>query len=131
VILGRVLEGVERCNIQRLWQMRGGAGNAVDSIDFSHILSTHIGNDLVLRLDVADPNGLGNLREQVDDRSTTQQESRGAHGLLETGRPAEKNAHLHTLPKPRLDSAVELAQIHEEELLGKAEVLVQEPITEE
>jgi hypothetical protein len=111
--------------------MRGCAGNTIDSIDFRGIRSTHIGNDLVLSLGVADPNGLGNLREQVDDRGATQQEGRGAHRLLEAGQAVEKNTHFHTLPKARLDSAVKLAQIHEEKLIGKAEVFVQEPITEE
>jgi hypothetical protein len=107
------------------------AGNTIDSIDFRGIRPTHIGNDLILSLGMADPNGLGNLREQVDDWGATQQEGRGAHRLLEAGQAVEKNAHVHTLPKARLDSAVEFAQIHEEKLIGKAEVFVQEPITEE
>ncbi len=98
LVVGGVPQGVKRLHLQRFRQVWRRAGNTLNGIDFGGALTALIRDDPVLGLGMTDPNRLGDLLEQVDNRCASQTKSRRANRLLEPGWPVQIEQHIDPIP---------------------------------
>ena len=73
---------------------------------------------------------LGYLFEQVDDGHAAETEGAGPQRIAELGHVVEEDEDLELVGEPGARGGVD-RHVHEEELLGKCEVFLQEPVAEE
>ena len=128
---GPVLERVERGELGDLLGAAVRARHAVHRPDLRDVLTPHVRHDTVLRREVGQPDRLGDLPEQVHDRRAVETERLGVDAALEGKFLLEVEEHFERLPEVVPGSSVEPDEVHEEELLGEREILLEEPVPEE
>ena len=131
VALGLLGAGVHRHEFPVL-AVRGGRHDAVDGEDLDLVGPAGVGDDGVFRHPLGDLDGLGPLGKQVHDRRAAQAERIARNVRLEVGSGAvEEEVNVEFPGTRRGRVAVDPAQIKEQELAGKDEVVGQQPVTRE
>src|SRR5262245_55198409 len=130
-----VAQSIERLVDLWLFQVGRRGCHAVDRIHFRANLPMLIGNDPILRPGLRNTNGLRDTLEEIHHRRAAQLKCIGADVLLQCGEAVrlglfEIEKNLKRCAETAFIQTVDSGQIEKEELLRKAEVLLQQAVAE-
>ena len=127
---------IKRLILDQFRPVRLQAGDLVHREDFHGHWAARIRNHRIFVALLVELNRLGGLREQVDHRAAAQAEG----GWRDTGIQAlaallafearEQQDHLDAALESGGASLAQTVQVHEEELVGKREIFLQQPVAD-